>query len=95
MSEADNVTLETLEALNRTLGKDRYHFISIDEAAGERVIVRTIERPGREWSAQFARGLTVEQKAAVWQEFVARVAGSPGNPVDAPPGPAGEPAAGG
>jgi hypothetical protein len=79
-------TRETLDELNRILGEGKYAISYARESAGLRTIVRTHERPAREWSTQFAPGDTSESVAATWQEFTSRIEKSEGTRVAAETG---------
>lgn len=74
-----------LDELNRILGEGTYAISYAHDSAGLRTIVRTHDRPAREWSTQFGPSLAPEQSAAVWQEFLQRIARSEGK-LEAAPG---------
>jgi hypothetical protein len=76
-------TLEQLAALRKAAGDEAAQVSFARESAGVRVTVRTTEQPPREWSTQIAPGLAPEQRTAVWEELISRVARSPGNTVTA------------
>lgn len=72
---------ETLAELNRILGEGKYAISYARESAGLRTLVRTHDRPAREWSTVFAPGDSEPALAAVWQEFLSRIERSEGKRV--------------
>lgn len=78
---------EALDSLDRLLGAGTYAISYAEESAGVRAIVRTHERPARQWSAHFPPNLTTDDVRDVWAALVLKIeAGTAQPPVDdAPP----------
>lgn len=75
---------EALDALDRILGAGTYAISYAEESAGVRAIVRTHERPARQWSAHFSPNITPDDVRDVWAALVLKIEAGVAPPLDVP-----------
>lgn len=75
---------EALDGLDRILGAGTYAISYAEESAGVRAIVRTHERPPRQWSAHFPPNITPDDVRDVWAALVLKIEAGVAPPLDVP-----------